>query len=63
MVSRKNPISFGCETGKKQQFFAQLAHNVGPTFIAYLAKEAWDRLQFLPSRDSMDEDLLSLYWQ
>ena len=44
-------------------FFAQLAHSAGPTCIAYLAEEASDRLEFLPSWDSMDQDLLSLYGQ
>jgi hypothetical protein len=29
----------------------------------YLAEEASDRLEFLPSWDSMDQDLLSLYGQ
>ena len=52
-----------CETGKKKRFFAQLAHSAGPTCISYLAEEASDRLEFLPSWDSMDQDLLSLYGQ
>ena len=52
-----------CETGKKKRFFAQLAHSAGPTCILYLAEEASDRLEFLPSWDSMDQDLLSLYGQ
>lgn len=54
-----------CETGKKKgfRFFAQLAHSAGPTCILYLAEEASDRLEFLPSLDSMDQDLLSLYGQ
>lgn len=51
------------ETGKKKQFFAQLAHSAGPTCIFYLAEEASDRLEFLPSWDSMDQDLLLLYGQ
>ncbi|GJS60514.1 hypothetical protein Tco_0655298 [Tanacetum coccineum] len=50
-------------TGKKKQFFAQLAHSAGPTCISYLAEEASDRLEFLPSWDSMDQDLLLLYGQ
>ena len=50
-------------TGKKKRFFAQLAHSAGPTCILYLAEEASDRLEFLPSWDSMDQDLLSLYGQ
>ena len=52
-----------CKTGKKKRFFAQLAHSAGPTYISYLVKEASDRLEFLPSSDSMDQDLLSLYGQ
>lgn len=52
-----------CGTGKKKRFFAQLAHSAGPTCISYLAEEASDRLEFLPSWDSMDQDLLSLYGQ
>uniref|UniRef100_UPI002A82F4D8 ribosomal protein L10 n=1 Tax=Lagenaria siceraria TaxID=3668 RepID=UPI002A82F4D8 len=52
-----------CETGKNPRFFAQLAHSTGPTCILYLAEEASDRLEFLPSWDSMDQDLLSLYGQ
>ncbi|KAK9082374.1 hypothetical protein Syun_031977 [Stephania yunnanensis] len=52
-----------CGTGKKTRFFAQLAHSAGPTCILYLAEEASDRLEFLPSWDSMDQDLLSLYGQ
>ena len=55
------PSCFG--TGKKKRFFAQLAHSAGPTCILYLAQEASDRLEFLPSWDSMDQDLLSLYGQ
>nr|WLE73535.1 ribosomal protein L10 [Thonningia sanguinea] len=53
------PSCFG--TGKKKRFFTQLAHSAGPTciFILYLAEA--DRL--LPSWDSMDQDLLSLYGQ
>nr|ARX11192.1 ribosomal protein L10 [Triglochin maritima] len=43
--------------GKKKRFFA------GPTCILYLAEEASDRLGVLPSWDSMDQDLLSLYGQ
>nr|YP_009493682.1 ribosomal protein L10 [Codonopsis lanceolata]AWN57627.1 ribosomal protein L10 [Codonopsis lanceolata] len=50
------PTSFG--SGKKKDFFAQLAHSAGPTCILYLAEEASDRLEFLPSSDSMDQDLL-----
>lgn len=50
-------------TGKKKRFFAQLAHSAGPTCISYLAEEASDRLEFLPSWDSMDQDLLLLYGQ
>nr|QXI86691.1 ribosomal protein L10 [Lactuca sativa var. capitata]QXI86699.1 ribosomal protein L10 [Lactuca sativa var. capitata] len=50
-------------TGKKKRFFAQLAHSAGPTCILYLAEEASDRLEFLPSWDSMDQDLLLLYGQ
>ncbi|CAK7322404.1 unnamed protein product [Dovyalis caffra] len=34
-----------------------------PTCILYLAEEASDRLEFLPSWDSMDQDLLLLYGQ
>ena len=55
------PSCFG--TGKKKRFFAQLAHSAGPTCISYLAEEASDRLEFLPSWDSMDQDLLLLYGQ
>ncbi|XP_015074953.1 uncharacterized protein LOC107018881 [Solanum pennellii] len=55
------PSYFG--TGKKKRFFAQLAHSAGPTCISYLAEEASDRLEFLPSWDSMDQDLLLLYGQ
>nr|WBQ47782.1 ribosomal protein L10 [Eucommia ulmoides]WLW41773.1 ribosomal protein L10 [Eucommia ulmoides] len=55
------PSGFG--TGKKKQFFAQLAHSAGPTCISYLAEEASDRLEFLPSGDSMDQDLLLLVGQ
>nr|UTS76848.1 ribosomal protein L10 [Cuscuta vandevenderi] len=47
-------------TGKKKRFFAQLAHSAGPTCISYLAEEASDRLEFLPSWDS---DILLLYGQ
>lgn len=50
-----------CQTGKKKRFFAQLAHSAGPTCISYLAEEASE--EFLPSWDSMDQDLLSLYGQ
>ncbi|KAI8022115.1 hypothetical protein LOK49_LG03G00144 [Camellia lanceoleosa] len=46
---------------KKKRFFAQLAHSAGPTCIPYLAEKASDRLEFLSSWDSMDQDLLSLY--
>lgn len=49
------------KTGFKKRFFAQLAHSAGPTLISYLAEEASDRLEFLLSWDSMDQDLLSLY--
>lgn len=67
----KNPLFPGrtpfrpscCGTGKKKRFFAQLAHSAGPTCILYLAEEASDRFPFLPSWDSMDQDLLSLYGQ
>nr|UTS76862.1 ribosomal protein L10 [Tiquilia plicata] len=52
------PSCFG--TGKKKRFFAQLAHSAGPTCILYLAEEASDRLEFLPSGD---QDLLLLYGQ
>lgn len=52
-----------CEPGKNQRFFAQLAHSAGPTCILYLAEEASDRLELLPSWDSIDQDLLSLYGQ
>uniref|UniRef100_A0A7N0SVX7 Ribosomal protein L10 n=1 Tax=Kalanchoe fedtschenkoi TaxID=63787 RepID=A0A7N0SVX7_KALFE len=52
------PSCFG--TGKKKRFFAQLAHSAGPTSISYLAEEASDRFEFLPS---LDQDLLSLYGQ
>nr|YP_008802497.1 ribosomal protein subunit 10 [Asclepias syriaca]AGZ63032.1 ribosomal protein subunit 10 [Asclepias syriaca] len=55
------PSCFG--TGKKKRFFAQLAHSAGPTCILYLAEKASDRLEFLPSWDSMDQDLLLLYGQ
>lgn len=54
---------FRPRTGKKKRFFAQLAHSAGPTCILYLAEEASDRLEFLPSWDSMDQDLLLLYGQ
>ncbi|CAI9303292.1 unnamed protein product [Lactuca saligna] len=50
-------------TGKKKRVFTQLAHSAGPTCISYLAEEASDRLEFLPSWDSMDQDLLLLYGQ
>ncbi|MCE3050643.1 hypothetical protein HAX54_047752 [Datura stramonium] len=33
----------------------------GPTCISYLSEEASDRLEFLPSWDSIDQDLLLLY--
>ena len=46
-----------CGTGKKKRFFAQLAHSAGPTCILYLAEEASDRLEFLPSWDSMDHEI------
>lgn len=49
------------EPEKKKR--AQLAHSAGPTCILYLAEEASDRLEFLPSWDSMDQDLLLLYGQ
>lgn len=52
-----------CGTGKKKPFFAQLAHSAGPTCISYLAEEASEKLEFLPSWDSMNQDLLSLYGQ
>jgi len=52
-----------CGTGKKKRFFAQLAHSAGPTCILYLAEEASDRLELLPSWDSMDQYLLLLYGQ
>lgn len=54
-----------CGTGKKKRFFAQLAHSAGPTCILYLAEaeEASDRLELLPSWDSIDQDLLLLYGQ
>ncbi|GAA0178506.1 hypothetical protein LIER_29848 [Lithospermum erythrorhizon] len=52
-----------CFGGKKKRFFAQLAHSAGPTCILYLAEEASGRLEFLPSGDSMDQDLLLLYGQ
>nr|YP_009430419.1 ribosomal protein L10 [Platycodon grandiflorus]ARR27550.1 ribosomal protein L10 [Platycodon grandiflorus]AWN57576.1 ribosomal protein L10 [Platycodon grandiflorus] len=55
------PNSF--RSGKKKDFFAQLAHSAGPTCISYLAEEASDRLEFLPSSDSMEQDLLFLYGQ
>ena len=42
---------------------AQLAHSAGPTCVLFLAEEASDRLEFLPSSDSMDQDLLSLCGQ
>jgi hypothetical protein len=54
---------FRPRTGKNKRFFAQLAHSAGPTCILYLAEEASDRLEFLPSWDSMDQDLLLLYGQ
>lgn len=57
------PGSFRPRTGKKKRFFAQLAHSAGPTCILYLTEEASDRLEFLPSWDSMDQDLLLLYGQ
>lgn len=44
-------------SGKKKQ---TLAHSAGPTCRLSLAEEASDRL---PSWDSMDQDLLSLYGQ
>ncbi|KAA0041965.1 ribosomal protein L10 [Cucumis melo var. makuwa] len=62
MVSRLNPISPKfLFNRKKKGFFAQLAHSAGPTFILYLSEEGSDSLEFLPSWDSMDQDLLSLY--
>ncbi|KAG5580540.1 hypothetical protein H5410_051167 [Solanum commersonii] len=56
-----HPSCFG--TGKKKWFFAQLVHSAGPTCISYLAEEASDMLDFLPSWDSMDQDLFLLYGQ
>nr|YP_009400324.1 ribosomal protein L10 [Stratiotes aloides]ARX11221.1 ribosomal protein L10 [Stratiotes aloides] len=41
-------------------FFAQLDQGAGPTCISYLAEEASDRSDFLPS---LDQDLLELYGQ
>nr|YP_010736420.1 ribosomal protein L10 [Plantago ovata]WEL36403.1 ribosomal protein L10 [Plantago ovata] len=55
------PSGFG--TVKKQRFFPQLAHSAGPTCILYLAEGASKRLEFLPSWDSMDQDLLLLVGQ
>nr|QKE23570.1 ribosomal protein L10 [Teucrium ornatum] len=55
------PSAFG--TGKKKRFFAQLAHSAGSTCILYLAEEASERLDFLPSFHSIDQDLLFLYGQ
>lgn len=55
------PSAFG--TGKKKRFFEELTHSAGPTCLFYLAEEASDRLEFLPSLDSMDKDLLFLYGQ
>nr|YP_009730997.1 ribosomal protein L10 [Epirixanthes elongata]QBB73158.1 ribosomal protein L10 [Epirixanthes elongata] len=55
-----------CETGqitKGFRFFAQLDQSAGPTCMLYLAEEASDRLEFFPSFDSLDQDLLSLYGQ
>nr|GEW56376.1 ribosomal protein L10, mitochondrial [Tanacetum cinerariifolium] len=48
---------------KKKRFFEQLAYSACPTYISYLAEEALDMLEFLPSWDSMDQDLLLLYGQ
>ncbi|CAK7328647.1 unnamed protein product [Dovyalis caffra] len=59
-MTLRQAISF---KAKKKRFFAQLAHSAGPTCILYLAEEASDRLEFLPSWDSMDQDLLLLYGQ
>ncbi|KAK4343782.1 hypothetical protein RND71_036876 [Anisodus tanguticus] len=48
---------------KKEAVFRTLAHSAGPTCISYLAEEASTKLEFLPSWDSMDQDLLLLYGQ
>ena len=56
----RTPFRPSCGTSKKKRFFAQLAHSAGPTCISK-AEEASYRLEFLPSWDSMDQDLLSLY--
>ncbi|KAI8022103.1 hypothetical protein LOK49_LG03G02124 [Camellia lanceoleosa] len=60
---QENPISRPscCVTEKEMPL--QLSHSASPTCISYLAEEALDRLEFLPSWDSMDQDLLSLYGQ
>nr|QJH91791.1 ribosomal protein L10 [Ceratozamia hildae] len=59
---------------KKKQgwFFAQLAHSAGPTCLLYLTEEAPGNIkkwnidiwsEFLPSWDSMNQNLLLLYGQ
>lgn len=57
------PSCFGTVKGKKKRFFAQLTHSAGPTCILYLAEETSYRLEFFPSWDSMDQNLISLYGQ
>nr|ARX11189.1 ribosomal protein L10 [Scheuchzeria palustris] len=60
----RTPFRPSSGTGKKKRwFFAQLDLGAGPTCISYLAEEASERSEFLPSWDSMDQDLLSLYGQ
>nr|UPH84009.1 ribosomal protein L10 [Garcinia mangostana] len=58
----RTPFRPSCfETEKR--VFAQFAHSAGPTCLFDFFEEALDRLKFLPSWDSMDQDLLSLYGQ
>nr|ARX11187.1 ribosomal protein L10 [Ottelia ovalifolia] len=51
---------FRPSSGTEKGFFAQLDQGAGPTCILYLAEEASDRSDFLPS---LDQDLLLLYGQ
>nr|WML72256.1 ribosomal protein L10 [Ceratophyllum demersum] len=59
----RTPFRPSCGTGRNPRFFAQLAHSAGPTCIYFLAEEASDKSEFLPSWDGMDQDLLPLYGQ
>eukprot|EP00262_Sarcandra_glabra_P016377 TRINITY_DN5319_c0_g1_i2.p1 TRINITY_DN5319_c0_g1~~TRINITY_DN5319_c0_g1_i2.p1 ORF type:complete len:252 (+),score=23.98 TRINITY_DN5319_c0_g1_i2:321-1076(+) len=62
-LSNKAPFPPSCGSGKKKRLIPQLAHTAGPTCISQLAEEASDKLEFLPSWDSIDQDLLLLYGQ